>query len=330
MSAATLPLLQGATGLPVVRAADLAADERGTAWLIDSLWLDQGVGVIGGAPKSCKSWLALDMATAIASGTPCLGRFEVPEPGRVLIYLAEDAQTIVRTRLEALCRHRGLTLDQLDVFAITADTVRLDLDADQRRLESTIARLRPRMLVLDPLVRLHRIDENSAGEVSGLLAYLRRMQRAYGVAVVLVHHSRKNGSATQPGQTLRGSGDLHAFGDSNLYLRRVHDRLVLTFEHRAAPPPEPVDLRLIDSDTPHLEVVGANHVAPDDTEQGIEAAILGVLCDHVSISAEAVRRQVRVRGTRLRRSLVALADRGLVTRDTAGWRLAPHLDPSQL
>ena len=37
------------------------------------------------------------------------------------------------------------------------------------------------------------------------------------------------------GLGLRGSGDIHAFGDSNLYLRRHKDQLVLSSEHRAAP-----------------------------------------------------------------------------------------------
>ncbi|MBK8999599.1 MAG: AAA family ATPase [Myxococcales bacterium] len=49
---------------------------------------------------------------------------------------------------------------------------------DQRRLHKTLAALRPRLLVLDPFVRLHRIDENSAAEVSAVLAFLREVQRA--------------------------------------------------------------------------------------------------------------------------------------------------------
>jgi len=35
--------------------------------------------------------------------------------------------------------------------------------------------LRPRLLLLDPLVRLHSLDENHAGEVAGLLAYFRSL-----------------------------------------------------------------------------------------------------------------------------------------------------------
>src|SRR3989304_9865939 len=68
------------------------------AWLIDELWADEAVGIIGGAPKCCKTYLALEMALAVASGRPCLGRFRVPQPGPVLIFAAEDAPLQLRAR----------------------------------------------------------------------------------------------------------------------------------------------------------------------------------------------------------------------------------------
>ena len=47
------------------------------------------------------------------------------------------------------------------------------------------------------------------------------------------------------GQSLRGSSDLHAWTDSACYLvRRPDDRLQLTVEHRSAPAPDPLLLRL--------------------------------------------------------------------------------------
>ena len=84
--------------------------------------------------------------------------------------------------------------------------------------------------MLDPLVRLHRIDENHAGDVAELLGYLRTLQRELALSVLLVHHTRKNAAG---GLGLRGSGDIHAFGDSNLYLRRAEEHLILSSEHRS-------------------------------------------------------------------------------------------------
>ena len=142
------------------------------------------------------------MAVSLASATPCLGTFMPARKGTVLLYMAEDAASVVRSRFEALCRHHAVALGSLEIFVITQSSLRIDLASQQRRLRKTLERIRPDMLLLDTLVRLHRIDENSANEVSALLGFLRSLQREFHTAVVLVHHARKNGSANQPGQAL--------------------------------------------------------------------------------------------------------------------------------
>ena len=155
--------------LPVVRVAELPSEEIAERWLVEQLWCARSVGVIGGAPKCAKTWLGLDIALSVATGTPCLGKYNVPERGPVLVYLAEDALRSVRERIEGMARHRGLDLEAVEIHVITAPVLRLDHDRDRTRLWETVRRLRPRLLVLDPLVRLHSIDENHAGDVAELL-----------------------------------------------------------------------------------------------------------------------------------------------------------------
>ena len=175
------------------------------------------------------------MFTSVASGTPALGRFPVEATGPALVYLAEDALPRVRDRVAQLCRHRGLHLSRLDLQVVTADRLRLDTEHDQLALAQTVERIRPALLLLDPLVRLHSLDENSASDISSLLGFLRAINRRYQLALVLVHHMAKR-SRRNLGQSLRGSSDLHAWTDSACYLvRRPDDRLQLTVEHRSAP-----------------------------------------------------------------------------------------------
>ena len=157
-------------GLPVEVAHRLAQQPEERRWLVTGLWAEEAVGIIGGEPKCCKSFLALDLAVSVAAGTACLRRFPVTCPGRVLLYAAEDALHIVRRRLDGICAAASVVLEDLDIQVITAATLRLDLDADRSRLETTVAQLKPRLLILDPFVRLHRIDENLSGEVAPLLA----------------------------------------------------------------------------------------------------------------------------------------------------------------
>jgi hypothetical protein len=59
---------------------------------------------------------------------------------------------------------------RLDIQVITALSLRLDLQTDRARLDQTAATLKPRLLILDPFVRLHRIDKNVSGDVAPLLA----------------------------------------------------------------------------------------------------------------------------------------------------------------
>jgi RecA-family ATPase len=97
-----------------------------------------------------------------------------------------------------ICAAAGV--DALALHVITAPSLRLE--PDHNALRETVARLNPRLLVLDPFVRLHR-NENAVDEVAPLLAYLRELQRTHKCAMLLVHHARKGGHA-RAGQALRG------------------------------------------------------------------------------------------------------------------------------
>ena len=306
--------------LPVVRVGEIPNDHQAQRWLIEDLWGASSVGVIGGAPKCSKTWLGLDMALSVATGTPCLGRYAVPERGPVLVYLAEDALQIVRERVAGMARHRGIALESVDLHVITAATLRLDLEPHRARLLQTAKRLRPRLLILDPLVRLHGIDENNAGEVAKLLAYIRSLQRQLDLSVVLVHHTRKNTAGIAAGQGLRGSSDIHAFGDSNLYLRRSSQHLVLASEHRAAPASPSVFLRLVaadDAETIHLEVVGE---AEGERKQDFERRVLELLSNGVVRTRAKLRDALAVNNQRLGELLESLERSGRLRRTPGGWQ----------
>ena len=306
--------------LRVLKVADVPPEPKGQSdWLVEHLWAHQAVGVLGGSPKSCKTYLALEIALAVATGTPCLGRFHVPEPGPVLLFAAEDTPVNIRARLRDLAQVRSVDFDALPVFLILTDQLRLDLKPDLERLVHAIHARQPRLLILDPFVRMHRLQENSAQEISGLLADLRALQRRFGLAVLLVHHTRKtNGQAS--GQDLRGSGDLHAWGDTNLYLHRRQDLLRLTVEHRAAAAPEPVDLALHGQEPAHLVV--------DDTPpqrrhfDPLDQQVIDTLHPHpTSMTQAQLRDLLKVRNQSLTATLHQLRDNGHIARSSHGWHL---------
>lgn len=314
--------------LPIQQVGQIDRQATGPRWLVRHLWAHQAVGFIGGPPKCCKSWLGLDLAISIASGTACLGRFEVIHPGPTLVYLAEDALGHVRDRVAGICRQRGIDLRALDLHVITADALRLDRTCDQKRLHEALMHHRPRLLLLDPLIRLHRLDENSSGEISGLLSFLRLLQREHGTAIALVHHMSKKARA-QLGQALRGSSDLFAWADSNAYLVRHARRLTLTVEHRSAPSLDSVGVALIDDDPeePHLEITGEG---PDDDTppQPLADAVLQTLrqADAEPQTRAALRQQLRVNNKRLGDALAELERRQLTRRTPQGWTLTAAIN----
>jgi len=308
--------------LPAVRAVDLHKDLPEARWMIEDLWLKNAQGIVGGEPKLGKTWLGLDMAVSVASGTSCLGRFTVCDPGPVLVYLAEDTLPTVRARLESICESRALDLADLDLGVITVPVLRLDQDEDRRRLNATIAAWTPRLVVLDPLVRIHRIDENSATEVSALLGFLTEMVRRHECSLVLAHHTSKR-QRSRPGQALRGSSDLHAWGCSNAYLTQEHGGLTLTIEHRAAPAPDPFRLRLVsrkDGSATHLAVVAdAPEARPEPIERRIDALLRAA---GTPTLRKEIREQLRVNNHRLGEALERMERAGRVRHSAAGWEVS--------
>jgi hypothetical protein len=305
-------------------ARDLPITEEQRPWLVKELWAEEAVGVIGAQPKTYKTFLALELAVAVASGAPCLRRFPVSRPGCVLLYCAEDSLTMVRRRLEGICTAAGLKIEELDIQVITEPSVRLDLESVRRRLDATVAKLRPRLLILDPFVRLHRIDENASGEVAPLLAFLRELQRRHALAVLVVHHAKKGAGHIRAGQALRGSSEFHAWGDTNLYLKKQGDDTVtLTVEHRAAPSIRPLTLELATNRLGvALRIVDR---APTSIEppSSVDDRIVAALTESQRpLSFPELRGQCRARSATVYGRIATLIAIGRVSKSSQGYRLA--------
>jgi hypothetical protein len=316
---------------PLRRAVELDAAPQSQRWLIESLWADQAVGIVGGEPKCCKSFLALDLAVSVASGTPCLRHFQTRQRGPVLLFAAEDPLHVVRRRLQAIALAAKVDFDKLDIHVIIAPTLRLDIEEDRRRLQATVEALKPKLLVLDPFVRLHRADENVVADVAPLLGYLRQLQRNFHTAVLLVHHARKGAGNTRAGQALRGSSEMHAWGDSLLYLRRCPgDVIRLSVEHRAAASIDDLSIELkVEGDALALQRVedesslqAPNHNAPSAIER-VEHILAQA---SMPLSIRQVRQACRMRMSNVGQALDTLAAQGRVIKNSDGFRLAD--DPS--
>lgn len=313
--------------LPVVHASALEAETEQKPWLIEQLWTSEAVGILGGPPKLLKTWLALEMAVSVASQSPCLGTFPVHASGPVLLFAAEDSQSKIRKRLVSLARNHGFDLEQINLHVITVDILRLDRMTDQERLTATVMLYKPVLLVLDPLVRMHGLDENASGQMAALLGYFRALQRKTGTAIAIVHHSRKNiSSSAGAGYSLRGSGDLYAWVDSFICVQRRRDRILLLAEHRCAPGFGPVPIELtpsLDPDqTPCLRLACVTDDETSEHNPPLPNLILDLLAHaDAPLTTESMRSSLHVRKQRVVDALRRLCEDGVIMRDGNGYIL---------
>jgi len=308
--------------LPVQRASQLECHGPQTQWLVEELWTEQAVGILGGEPKCCKSFLALDLAVSVASGAAALRQFPVRRSGPVLLFPAEDSLAVVRQRLEGIAAAAQVPFASLPVQVITAPSLRLDLATDRERLAHTVQQQRPVLLILDPLIRLHRVDENDATQIAALLSYLRELQRKFQLAVMLVHHARKDSQSSRPGQALRGSSELHGWGDSNLYMRRKGSQLTLSTEHRAAPSRDHIPLQLAQSDSVvALKVVDRSLVEPEAAPTPTERVRQALTQLQEPIPVQQLQKLCGIRTAKVCSALAELTAQGEVIRDARGYQL---------
>ena len=312
-------------GFPTRAPGELEACAAEQAWLVDALWNEQGVGIVGGEPKCGKTFLALHIAVAVAAGVPCLRRFPV-QAGSVLLFAAEDAPHILRQRLDGIAAASGADLAGLDLHVIDVPSLRLDEPAHQKRLAETLERVRPRLLILDPLVRLHGADENAVREIAPILDRLRQLQRRCRTAVLLVHHARKNGGA-RPGQALRGSSELFAWADNVLFLRRRQQRILLSSDHRAAANLQDLHLEIAtppEGPALHIAEPQAPPRAPDTNPRQRIQAILAEAGE--PLSHRQIRNAARMRAETVGNALRDLVRTGQAVQTPQGYQTGANLE----
>jgi len=307
----------------ILRVAEVDPQPPEDTWLIEDIWFASGVGLLGGQAKVCKTYLAAELAVAVATGRPAFGRYPIHFSGPVLFYGAEDSLAALRNRFDGLAKSRGYDINTLQIFLIDVPVLRLDKSDDLKRLRAAINKYQPRLLVLDPFVRLvGRIDENSAADVSSVLGSLRAIQRDCDVAILLVHHARKS-PAANPSQAYRGSSDFAAWSDSNLFLARKGDELTLTVEHRSARSPEPISLMLEHEPAPHLVPPISERLTTETTQ--VNSLQMEICHQLKEASRPLTTVQLRERLRRRKSDVVGVLDvlkaAGVVQRSSNGWLL---------
>lgn len=210
---------------------------------------------IAGHPGYGKSFLSLGLAVALQTGDGWLGLPTVP--ARVGVITLEVPEQIVRTRLEAVARRAGASNDAWrdTQFLCRPNVSMVDLSSP-----SGLTRYRRwaeahglEFVIIDPLSRIHALDENNNQQVGEFLRAIERVWIDCGFHQHTLAHMRKNaqGQGDDVSQhSMRGFGK--ALGDStaNLTLTNVKvekgaDAIRLLHFDKVNFGPEPEDVFLM-------------------------------------------------------------------------------------
>lgn len=183
--------------------------------LVEGL-LDQGTGAILAGPAGVgKTWIALDLIRAVASGTAWLDRFPT-NAGPVLVIDEESSLWGVQDRLRMLEAGHELGPDLPVTFSI-GQGIRLDAQDGIVRLEALVREHRPVLVVIDSFTRIHALTENSAGEMAALFRVATALMTGYGCCILFIDHVRKKGLVDAPDEVLRGSSEKRAWPSTVLF-----------------------------------------------------------------------------------------------------------------
>ena len=199
---------------------------------------------LGGASKVGKTWLALDVAVSVACGVPWLGY--QTHKARVLFVNLELTDWAIASRVRLICEQKGVTLepDALVLLNLRGWDVNMTLLAPKL---AEFAGERFGLIIPDPVYKtLGDRDENSAGDIAGLLRLLEEVIRETGAAVLFTHHFNKGLAA--------GKQELDRFSGSGVWARdpdvllsiQPHQEegcLILEGTIRNGKSPDPVGLR---------------------------------------------------------------------------------------
>ena len=207
-------------------AARSAADILATTYppieyTVDGLF-PVGLAVLAGSAKIGKSWMLLQLAQAVAAGTPFLGK--QTRRGRVLYLALEDTEARIQRRL----RLQGATPSELEnVMIVTQFDGTYDEFCEGVAEWAAEEHAVPAALVLvDTLGRVMRGRDGNTDEYRHTVHELGRLQRVafdYDLSIVGAHHKRKshqNGGGGDPFEEMMGSTGIGATADASILLDR--------------------------------------------------------------------------------------------------------------
>ena len=178
------------------------------------------VSVTASAGGIGKTSLTMVEGLAVATGRALLGE-DVKERTNVWIINLEDPLEELELRLASASKHYKIQHDEIAgrLFMDGEDTIGMTLAVENRdgiqQNDALLALMRDKIIenniglvIIDPFVSVHEVNENSNSAIQVVVAMLRRLARETGAAIHVVHHVRKGNGDDATIDSVRGAGSL--------------------------------------------------------------------------------------------------------------------------
>lgn len=173
---------------------ELGSDYEAPNELVEGLITIGSTVVVYGDSNSGKTFWALSVAASIAMGTTCYGR--KTDPGLV-VYLASESPTSIRSRVQAIKKHYSDNLENLVIVQAPVNFYQGDGDANDvielvRKIEE-IKGQSVRLIIPDTLARISAgANENSGEDMGPVMSRFDVVAAATKACIMIIHHNGKD------------------------------------------------------------------------------------------------------------------------------------------
>ena len=195
----------------LVESWDSIKDEP-VEWLVESIIPKRAFVALYAPPASWKSFIALDLAEAIATGRDWMG-YKIPKKGAVL-FISGEGHGGMGARVKA-CKIQNNSPDGANLYVIRAQinirSSQEDFDALINAINELIAQIDEplEIIILDTLMRMSggNFNENSSEDMGGFISQTGKLQQIYNCALMVIHHSGKHIKGLRGHSSLLGAVD---------------------------------------------------------------------------------------------------------------------------
>ncbi|MEE4154362.1 MAG: AAA family ATPase [Erythrobacter sp.] len=190
-------------------------------------YVAEGLTVLAGAPKIGKSWMALNLAVAVAGGTQALGSIQCSQADVLYIALEDNPRRMQK-------RAQILQCPIPDALEVVFDWPAIGSGCENKIREWAARSRNPGMVVIDVFNRVRPPKKGSAQQYDvdyQDMAPLQKLAGELGLAIMIVHHTRKM-TAEDPFDTVSGTRGITGAADTILVLCKLPDAILPTLYGR--------------------------------------------------------------------------------------------------